>query len=71
MQVNAYLRGTAILTIVSPAVSQHFTLPHSKMATKTTSGSGFDLQFRLNASGFVLESGFVANYLHALGHFSP
>jgi len=72
MQVNAYLQGTAIPTIRRrfPAFSRHFALLESKMAAKTTSSSGSDLKNRLNAPSFLLETGFVAVYLHALGHFS-
>jgi len=73
MQVNARLQGTAIATVRGhfPTFSRHFALSASKMAAKTTSGSGFDLKFRLNAPSFLLESEFVAAYLHALSHFSP
>jgi len=39
------------------------------MVTKTTSGSGFDMKFRLLAPGFLLESGFVVVYTHVLSHF--
>jgi len=38
------------------AVSRHFALSKTKVAAKTTSGSGFDLNFRLFAPGFILES---------------
>ena len=56
--------------VVFPPFSRHFALSDSKMAAKTTSGSGFNLKFRLDAPGFLLESEFAAVYLHALRHFS-
>jgi len=40
------------------------------MAAKPTSGSGFDLKFRLLAPGFLSESGFVAAYRQALSDFT-
>ena len=51
-------QGTAIPTICHCfcAFFRHFALSESKMAAKTTSGSGFDLKFRLLAPGFLLES---------------
>ena len=58
--------ATEILALEKPR-----NLAFCQMAAKTTSGSGFDLKNRLNAPGFLFESGFVAVYLHALGHFSP
>jgi len=56
--VNACSRGTAIPTFRrrSRAFCRHFALSESKMAAKTTSGSGFDPKFRLLAAGFLLES---------------
>ena len=38
------------------ALSRHFALSESKMAAKTTSGSGFIMKFRLLAHSFLLES---------------
>jgi len=68
MQVNNRQRGTAIPTVCHRfcAFSRHFALSESNM----TAGSDFDLINRVFAAGFLLESGFVAVYLHALGHFS-
>jgi len=40
------------------------------MAAITTSGSGFDLKFRLPAPGFLLESWFVAAYDQAFNDFA-
>jgi len=48
---------------------RYFAPSGSKMAAKTTSGSGFDVVFRLLVSGFPLESRPLAVYLHAIGHW--
>ena len=48
------------------ALSRHSVLSETKITTKTTSGSGFDLNFRLRTPGFLLESWFVAVYHHVL-----
>ena len=60
--VNAHLRAAAIPTFRHRfrAISRHFALSESKMAAKTTSGSGFDMKFRLVAPVFLLECGFGA-----------
>ena len=48
---------------------RYFAPSGSKMAAKTTSGSGFDVVFRLLVSGFPLESRPLGVYLHAIGHW--
>jgi len=47
---------------------RYFAPSGSKMAAKTTSGSGFDRVFRLLIPGFPLGSRLLAVYLHAIGH---
>jgi len=66
--VNGRLRDTVIPTFRCRflALSRHFALSESKMAAKTTSGSGYDLKFRILAPSFLLESGFVATCQQAL-----
>ena len=51
-------------------LSRLFALFESKMAAKTTSGSGFDPKFLLSAPDFLLESGFVAACCQVLTDFT-
>ena len=52
------------------AVKRHIALSESKMAAKTTSGSGFDPKFGLLAPSFLFESGIVAVYRQILSDFT-